>query len=271
VAGNWEWPGLRPVGCRPSDAAGPGIALSQELSPNEQKRDKLQQAVSAGWSKLLHHSILSFTRLPAGIALTPTICQLSTKTCIDFCTADGLWKKSTGCDSRVGPHAIDRSYGQYFFGGKPNDNRSFVDANVSVSFAAGPNDGSLKVLIEPVATADYGASDFVVRINSRFLWNRSGTVDTDPASGSNPSIRFTPAGLPASRVTVFAPLVDSRRAALHSGRRERCVCSASCSRRLHRPLGGRRRHSKYSNVGNCRGESFSHRKPARSVRRQAAC
>jgi hypothetical protein len=135
----------------------PASALTPELSQSEQKRDKLQQTAAAGWGKMLHHNILTFTRLPAGIALTPTVCQLSTATCIDFCTADGLWKKSSGCDSRVGPHAIDRSYGHFFFGGKRGDNRSFVDANVSVAFAAGGadryDDRSLKVLIEAVSGA----------------------------------------------------------------------------------------------------------------------
>ena len=101
------------------------------------------------------------------------------------------------------------SYGQYFFGGKPNDNRSFVDANISVSFAAGADDNSLKILIEPVVTADYDAKDFSVRINSRFLWNRSGIVAVDSYSGLS-SITFRPTGLVASKVTVFAPLVDGR-------------------------------------------------------------
>jgi len=188
-----------------SMAAIPSAALRPHLSAVEQQRDKLQASSTAGWRKLLHHNVLTFTSLPAGIAFTPTVCQISTKTCIDFCVADGLWKKESGCDVRVGPYAINGSYGQFFFGGRHGDNRSFVDANISVSFAAYSNN-SLAVSMELIEPHRKKSRDILIRMNSRFLWNRSGIVSTDAATSS---IVFSPAGLPTSRVAVLAPFVNA--------------------------------------------------------------
>eukprot|EP00927_Polykrikos_kofoidii_P055109 TRINITY_DN4941_c0_g1_i1.p1 TRINITY_DN4941_c0_g1~~TRINITY_DN4941_c0_g1_i1.p1 ORF type:complete len:926 (+),score=102.55 TRINITY_DN4941_c0_g1_i1:35-2812(+) len=188
----------------------PSSALDPVLSVNERRRDALQASAAKGWGNMLHHSMLTFTRLPAGIALTPTVCQLSTQRCIEFCVPDGLWKSDSGCEARVGPYALDRSFGQFFFGGNPKDNRSFVDANISVSFVAGKLDSSLKLLVEPVVGgcgSGDDCSDFVLRINSRFLWNRSGTVTVTRAPTGG-SIVFAPSGLPASHVFVSSPFLD---------------------------------------------------------------
>lgn len=48
----------------------PSTALTTELSLNEQKRDTVQRKASIGWGNMLHSNMLTFTKLPAGLAIT---------------------------------------------------------------------------------------------------------------------------------------------------------------------------------------------------------
>ena len=111
----------------------PASALVPALSEPEQRRDLLQRSASFGWGNLLHHNMLTFTQLPAGIALTTTLCSLSSRKCIDVAVPDGLQRSNSYV--RVGPYAIDRSYGQYYFGGGPDDRSTLPFGNLSVAFS----------------------------------------------------------------------------------------------------------------------------------------
>ena len=90
----------------------PSTAItSNMLSLNEQKRDLIQRKASKGWGNMLHSNMLTFTKLPAGLAVTTQLCQLSTSKCITVAYPDGIQR----CNAhvRVGAYSLSRTKRQY--------------------------------------------------------------------------------------------------------------------------------------------------------------
>ena len=190
----------------------PSSALTEELFVQEKMRGQIQRRASKGWGNLLHHNMLAFTKLPAGIAMTTELCQLSSQKCVLVATPDGISRGNAYV--RVGPYAIDRSYGQFYFGSDPSSNKSAIPfGNVSVSFTVGEGGDTLQLMVEPVQCHSYNSSDLVLRLSNRFLWHREGTVSTatHPPSSSFSSavssIVFQPQGMQATRVVLSAPFL----------------------------------------------------------------
>jgi len=186
--------------------------LSPEMTPQEVKRDELQKKSSHGWGNLLHHNMLAFTSLPAAVAVTLQLCQISTKKCITVATPDGI--KSGGGEAakamvRPGPYAYDHSYGTFSFGNSNSSDTSLPLGNLTVSFSAGEE--NLSVWVAPdCAAASFDCDDLALRVTSRFMWQREGEIvvggvgDGD-GDGDN-EIQFRPAGsIPDFKLTFTEP------------------------------------------------------------------
>eukprot|EP00051_Salpingoeca_urceolata_P014957 m.191191 g.191191 ORF g.191191 m.191191 type:complete len:939 (+) comp18245_c0_seq1:119-2935(+) len=166
------------------------VEYATDLPSPEVQRDSLQRSLTRGWGTWNHNSMLDIVKLPEGAGVTPMLCCKSTGKCISTAGADGHKQKSSWPEVRVGLHAYDRSYAQFFMG--PFDG---VNANVSVELSAsGPDLADLQLLVTPVecnnvlvqrtvtsnsttttaATAD--CSDYEVVVSARHFWLRAGTV-----------------------------------------------------------------------------------------------
>ena len=164
-------PGLAPL---------PTARLTPSISAAEQTRLTLQRAHPSmlGWGAWLHRSILTLVKVPEGIALTPALCRLSTKQCDTATTID---KGPLGV--RVGPHAYDRSYAQYYVqgGGK----------NVSIEFSGG---SELQLLVTNVEGAANDDNDFAVVFYAEALWERAASIAVAP---NGTALHLAPWGLDA--------------------------------------------------------------------------
>jgi len=165
----------------------PAAALAPALPAAEARRDALQRGLASGWGAWLHSSLLPVVLLPEGAAATPRLCHAPSGECINAAVPDGVQKG--GPPVRVGLHAPDRSYVQFFFGplGK-------VAANVSVEYSvAQGDDHALQWRLTPVgcgAALDDDCGDYEVRIGGRHAWFRAGN-----ATASGAALELESAGL----------------------------------------------------------------------------
>lgn len=178
----------------------PAGRLSSETPALEQRRRELQRRAASGWGAWTNN-MLSIVRLPHSVALTTSVCLLSTGRCLRSTRVE-----DTASTVRVGPYAVDGSYWHFYLG--------FAGANLSISVAGGNQ--PLRVLLEPLgcaatrslgkaAGAGEGASarsggavwgcncsDLLVVASLRYMWQRAGTA----SAGANGSLYFHPAGFP---------------------------------------------------------------------------
>ena len=170
------------------------IIFSPILPLAEKKRDQLQRSLANGWGSWLHHDILTVIKLPEAIAIKTTLCSSISNFCFDYAIPDGLWKKGTP-PVRVGHHAIDRSYVQFYVGGTPN-----ITANISIEYTVSA-DNNLQLLATPVDCGDDGenCSNFYVQIDPRFAWDRAGKVVSSTFHDAT-SITFTSPGFKSTIV-----------------------------------------------------------------------
>ena len=133
---------LVPTAVATPQATVPAAALCPALPPHETRRDAVQRAASRGWGPWLHDNMLAVVQLPAAATVTTKLCQVSTGRCIDGAAPDGQQHLPGVAPSvRVGHHAVDRSYVQFFVGPVPG-----VPANISIEYSVtdspGAGDGS---------------------------------------------------------------------------------------------------------------------------------
>jgi hypothetical protein len=182
----------------------PAGRLSPETPMLEQRRRELQRRAASGWGAWTNN-MLSIVRLPHSVALTTSVCILSTGRCLRSTRVE-----DTKATVRVGPYAVDGSYWQFYLG--------FAGANLSIAVAGGNQ--PLRVLIEPVgcagtpfysplaaaeaggkaggkasagsgdAIAGFNCSDLLVVASLRYMWQRAGTA----SAGDGGSLFFHPAG-----------------------------------------------------------------------------
>ena len=108
------------------------------LPPHEARRDAVQRAASRGWGPWLHDNMLAVVQLPAAATVTTKLCQVSTGRCIDGAAPDGQQHLPGVAPSvRVGHHAVDRSYVQFFVGPVPG-----VPANISIEYSVTDSPGA---------------------------------------------------------------------------------------------------------------------------------
>jgi len=128
---------------------------------------------------MLHHNMLAFTCLPAGIAITTHLCQVSSGKCIEVAKPDGIQR--TGAYTRVGSYASDRSYGQFYVGGGPNtakQNSTLPFGNISVAFTAG--EAGIQVMVTPIGCDVVDCEDLTLKLSARFIWMRAGQLQVQP-------------------------------------------------------------------------------------------
>jgi hypothetical protein len=164
----------------------PTDRLTPTLSPAEAQRDALQRGLASGWGPWLHDNMLAVVKLPEAATITTQLCQVSTNTCASLARPDGQHQDGSQPDVRVGLHAFDRSYVQFYFG-----DGAGVNANVSVEYSvSGAENAALELLVTPVTCGGHPASDagacddFEVRATGRYVFFRAGTIQTS-SSDSN--------------------------------------------------------------------------------------
>ena len=196
----------------------PTASLRTELPAAEQHRDKLQRGLARGWGSWLHENMLPVVKLPEAVVVAPALCSKSTRRCIESCVPDGTrpYSRQTdpvGVETRVGHHAYDRSYVQFYFGGGVTPGGA---PNVSLEYSASA-DGSLSLLLTAQeANCGGNCSDWEVQLYARYAWLKAGGAnatqcDTEhDATGSGSScgkIDFTPAGFPPVSIYSTGPAV----------------------------------------------------------------
>ena len=96
----------------------PTQALSPALPVVEAKRDALQKALAIGWGPWMHSNMLDIVKLPDAATISTQLCTVTHK-CLDTAVPDGASPRphnTPGTATRVGHHAFDRSYVQFYFG-----------------------------------------------------------------------------------------------------------------------------------------------------------
>jgi hypothetical protein len=195
-------------------AALPAAALAPDLPAAEQQRDTLQRGLATGWGSWLHENMLPLVKLPEAAVLTPAICSKVTGECVDSCIPDGArpfpTSKPGGVETRVGLHAHDRSYVQYYFGGGQHTGSA---PNISVEYSASAG-GGLELLLTPVQPSGGGgggggggnSSEWEVQLRARYAWLRTGGLQATGGNGTHhrTSIEFSAAGLPPLAVYATA-------------------------------------------------------------------
>jgi len=177
------------------------------LSPNEQKRDTIQRKSSEGWGNMLHSNMLTFTKLPAGLAVTTQLCQLSTSKCITVAYPDGIQR----CNAhvRVGAYSLSRSYATFSFGGGTDgkDKKSTLPfGNVSISLAVdGTHKENLHVTIDPIGCNKINCSDLVLRVRNEYIFYRQGTVTIH---AKEKMIHYQPTNLNATNISFTQPFIS---------------------------------------------------------------
>jgi len=159
------------------------------LSQAESQRDLLQRTLGYGWGSWLRHDMVSLVQLPQGIVLTPQLCHVPSKECLDFAIPD-LGKV------RVGLHAYDRSYVSYHM--------AYKDVNVTMEYSAQGNQLYYLITTNAVNT-NHTVADYEIRIHGRYGWFRPGTVtvvNSATLDDMHPQLEFTAPGFGVTIVSL---------------------------------------------------------------------
>jgi hypothetical protein len=198
VAVRWSpWAGNKASG---PPAAIPSVLLGSTLPDYEQERETLQRGLAQGWGLWLHSSMLSLVSLPSAATLTTTFCPTgssNTSECIDSAQPDGHKQNAKSGYVRVGHHAYDRSYVQYYVGHSTSD--TLTGANVSVELTVTEGGAAVDMLITPIGSAA-SWKDIELVLDGRFAWFRGGSV-----SAESSTVTLTPAGMPPIALHTTAP------------------------------------------------------------------
>jgi hypothetical protein len=184
----------------------PAVIPSQYLSPTLPPADKwrleTQSELTNSWGSYYAHNLLAVTRFPDHFQLNVGLCQISSGDC-EYDTVD------SANSVRLGHHAFDNSYVQYYH--SPFEYGSDWDGGVNVSVAwssqpskTDPSSGSsaaaedLTLVMEGISAKNWSNYVFVVVPEFCVKFSGTGTVTVD---GSNGQITATPVGLPATTIT----------------------------------------------------------------------
>ena len=145
-----------------SPAPFPTKWLSPTLPTAESERISLQKGMAVGWGLWVHSTIMSIAHLPDAATLDIAICDTKSNACLDGTKIEGPAKV------RVGPHAYNRSYIQFFVDGS----RMGVRANFSIEFSGGDD---VVAMVSGVGGSAWPG--YYVRFTPRFAWLRAGFVE----------------------------------------------------------------------------------------------
>jgi hypothetical protein len=163
----------------------PQVSLTPCLSPAEERRDKFQRTLGHGWGAWLRHNIVSLVKLPEGIIVTPSLCQVSSNTCLEFAIPDDD-------NIRVGLHAYDRSYVIYHM--------AFQTANVTMEYSV--QGDQFYFLITSTDFPNNDPFDYEIHLQGRYGWFRPGTVATTTTAAGTPQLTFNTPGMGVINVTL---------------------------------------------------------------------
>eukprot|EP00750_Incisomonas_marina_P011382 INCI16371.1.p1 GENE.INCI16371.1~~INCI16371.1.p1 ORF type:complete len:914 (-),score=108.51 INCI16371.1:2333-5074(-) len=194
----------------------PTRQLSPTLPVPEATRDSMQRSLASGWGPWLHNNMLSIVKLPEAASITTELCHIPTGKCLTVARPDGSTQGQGMPDVRVGLHAFDRSYVQFFFGSS-----TFPKVNVSVEYSvSGTNSSELDLLVTPISCGDLppnneSCHDFEIRTASSYFWFKAGKVTTKAASLEFASPGFGSISIFGSANTTSTASTGSTPAALH--------------------------------------------------------
>ena len=141
--------------------------------------------------------MLALVQLPSAATVSTLLCPTgaSGTDCIDAAQPDGHKQNAKSGYVRVGHHAYDRSYVQYFLGHSDSDKLN--GANVSIEYSvSGPGNNDIDLLVTPFASSNSSqpgvawANGAELVLDLRFAWFRAGNV-----SAAANSVTLSPAGL----------------------------------------------------------------------------
>lgn len=188
IAVRWSpWAGNKPSG---PPTTIPSVLFGSTLPSYEQEREKLQRGLAQGWGLWLHSSMLALVSLPSAATVTTTFCPTGSNNasqCIDTAQPDGHKQNAKSGYVRVGHHAYDRSYVQYYVGHSDSD--TLTGANASVELTVTDGGAAVDMLITPIGSAA-SWKDIELVIDGRFAWMRAGSVATESST-----VTLTPAGM----------------------------------------------------------------------------
>ena len=94
-----------------------------------------------------------------------------------------------GTETRVGHHAFDRSYVQFYFGGGATPGGA---CNISMEYSvSGAGNGDIDILVTPQGDCGGNCSDWEIQLGARHAWFKVGN-----ASSEHGGITVSSAGLP---------------------------------------------------------------------------
>lgn len=114
----------------------PTELLGSALPAAEATRDELQKGLAQGWGPWMHASMLDLVKLPEAAVVTTQLCTSGGEgaQCIQTAQPDGHKQNAKSAYVRVGHHAYDRSYVQYYLGHSSADQLPLA-TNVSVEYS----------------------------------------------------------------------------------------------------------------------------------------
>jgi hypothetical protein len=180
----------------------PSAIPAENLSPSLPKADewriKTQKALTNGWGSFYSHNLLAVTRLPDQFQIKIGLCQLSSGAC-EYDTVD------SANSVRLGHHAFDNSYVQYYHWWAGGGGHWDGGVNVSVSWSSQPSSSEpassaddLTLVVEGVSATNW--SNYVLVLVPEFCVKYSGT-GTVAVDGPTNQIVATPVGLPPTTIT----------------------------------------------------------------------
>ena len=124
--------------------------------------------------------MLALVQLPSAATVSTLLCPTgaSGTDCIDTAQPDGHKQNAKSGYVRVGHHAYDRSYVQYFLGHSDSDKLN--GANVSIEYSvSGPGNNDIDLLVTPFASSNASqpgvawANGAELVLDLRFAWFRA--------------------------------------------------------------------------------------------------
>jgi hypothetical protein len=160
----------------------PTELLGSALPAAEATRDELQKGLAQGWGPWMHASMLDLVKLPEAAVVTTQLCTSGGEgaQCIQTAQPDGHKQNAKSAYVRVGHHAYDRSYVQYYLGHSSADQLPLA-TNVSVEYSVSKGGSELDVLITPLGNASeswrsWAAGGVELVLLPRFGWLQAGSV-----------------------------------------------------------------------------------------------
>ena len=116
--------------------------------------------------------MLDVSLIPSGATISTQLCKVGGQ-CITNAVPDGAEprpRNRPGTNTRVGLHAYDKSYVQFYFG---NNKGIGVNANVSVEYSVtGQDNSEIDMLVTPVDCGADGCGSYTLQVRTHRTWGQ---------------------------------------------------------------------------------------------------